>query len=89
MSRSFADMKEAISQYNNGLLHLPELLLALQMSEAQVEACVQFNALPEPVKQNTCLSQWDSFIKAVELKREQEQEQGLYFPKGDFEGVSP
>ena len=75
MNRSFADMKEAISQYNNGLLHLPELLLALQMGEAQVEACVQFNALPEPVKQRTCITQWDSFIKAVELKRAQTQGQ--------------
>ena len=75
--RTFADMREALKQYDNGLINMAELLMCLQMSDIQLEAVRRSLALPCKVQAKIQLSDFDDWVRAVEDKTEAlKEEQG-------------
>ena len=68
--RTFAQMREAVKQYNDGLINMAELLLCLQMSNAQLEAVRRSLDLPYKVQAKIQLSDFDEWVRDVEDKAE-------------------
>lgn len=62
--RTFAEMEEAIVQYNQGLVLLSELIAALQCVPHQIDVLVEFNRLPAKVIHNGKISllDWDTEV---------------------------
>ena len=75
--RTFAQMREAVKQYNDGLINMAELLLCLQMSNAQLEAVRRSLDLPYKVQAKIQLSDFDDWVRDLEDKTEAlKEEQG-------------
>lgn len=66
--RTFAQMREAVKQYNDGLINMAELLMCLQMSNTQLEAVRRSLALPYKVQAKIQLSDFDDWVRDCEDK---------------------
>lgn len=59
---SFSDMMAFVTQYNDGLLTISELINGLQCSPNQRTALAQHMALPEQIQKQVKLQSWDSVV---------------------------
>ena len=66
--RTFAQMREALKQYNDGLINMAELLMCLQMSDTQLVAVRRSLDLPYKVQAKIQLSDFDEWVRDVEDK---------------------
>ncbi len=66
--KTFAEMKEILEQYSNGLISSAELIVQVQCNEYQMKALHQMLALPQAAYFKVSISDFDESVASAMQK---------------------
>lgn len=75
MAKTFEEMSEALRQFERGLLHPAEVILALQCDSFQLAALRQMVDLPLPALSKVRLHHFDDAVAIARVQAEQQEQE--------------